>query len=98
MAAATATRSPVPSSVAWDWIAGNMRDCSRCGGIAETDALITAFETKYHYNFWRPVTAIRWADDGNRRTEPDPGWLSYQLTPPYPDYICGLPLGRRFHH
>ncbi|MFD0740196.1 vanadium-dependent haloperoxidase [Lysobacter koreensis] len=60
-------------------------------GMAETDALITAFGTKYVYNFWRPVTAIRWADDGNRRTEPDPGWLSYQLTPAYPDYICGLP-------
>ena len=24
-------------------------------------------------------------------TDPDPNWLSYQVTPPYPDYTCGLP-------
>ena len=52
---------------------------------------VTVFDTKYTYNFWRPVTAIRAADtDGNPLTVPDGDWLSYQNTPPYPDYTCGL--------
>ena len=33
--------------------------------IAEADALIANQTWKYTYNFWRPVTAIRWPDDGN---------------------------------
>jgi hypothetical protein len=51
--------------------------------IALADSAITVFDTKYAYNFWRPVTAIRAAGDTT--------WLSYQNTPPYPDYTCGLP-------
>jgi hypothetical protein len=59
--------------------------------VALHDATITVFDTKYTYNFWRPVTAIRaGATDGNPLTDPDPNWLSYQATPPYPDYTCGL--------
>ena len=59
--------------------------------MAVNDALITTFHVKFRYNFWRPYTAIRWADDGNPRTQSDPGWTSYIVTPPYPDYPCGLP-------
>lgn len=59
--------------------------------MAVSDALVVTFRAKYHYNFWRPYTAIRWADDGNPDTEPDPEWTSYITTPPYPDYTCGLP-------
>ncbi|MET0808062.1 MAG: vanadium-dependent haloperoxidase, partial [Pseudoxanthomonas sp.] len=59
--------------------------------MAANDALITTFYAKYHYTFWRPYTAIRWADDGNPRTQSDPSWTSYVTTPPYPDYPCGLP-------
>jgi hypothetical protein len=60
--------------------------------VSVNDALITVFDTKFTYNFWRPVTAIRAADtDGNPATTPDPAWLSYIPTPPYPDYTCGLP-------
>ena len=59
--------------------------------MAAVDAVITTFHTKYRYNFWRPYTAIRWADDGNPRTQSDPNWTSYVTTPPYPDYPCGLP-------
>ena len=56
------------------------------------DAAVAAFDTKFTYNFWRPVTAIRLADtDGNPSTEPDTAWLSYVTTPPYPDFTCGLP-------
>ena len=59
--------------------------------IAVSDTLIVTFEGKYRFNFWRPVTAIHWADDGNPGTEPDPAWTPYIVTPPYPDYTCGLP-------
>jgi hypothetical protein len=59
--------------------------------IAAADAAISVFDTKYTYTFWRPVTAIRWADDGNPATASDPNWLPFLTTPPYPDYTCGLP-------
>ncbi len=65
--------------------------------MAETDGGIQVFDTKYTYTFWRPVTAIRWADDGNPLTRSDPNWLPLfsfpgpWSTPPYPDYTCGLP-------
>jgi hypothetical protein len=59
--------------------------------IAQSDSAIAVFDTKYTYNFWRPVTAIRAAaSDGNPDTAPDASWLSYQTTPAYPDYPCGL--------
>jgi hypothetical protein len=52
---------------------------------------VTVYDTKYTYNFWRPVTAIRAGDrDGNPFTAADATWLSYQNTPPYPDFTCGL--------
>ncbi|HZX77324.1 MAG TPA: vanadium-dependent haloperoxidase, partial [Lysobacter sp.] len=56
--------------------------------MAVADALVTNIESKYVYNFWRPVTAIRWADDGNPRTRSDPTWRPFLQTPPYPDYPC----------
>jgi hypothetical protein len=59
--------------------------------VSSADGAMSFYDTKYTYNFWRPVTAIRWADDGNPATEPDPTWSSYIVTPPYPDYTCGLP-------
>jgi hypothetical protein len=59
--------------------------------IATFDSTISVFDIKYHYRFWRPVTAIRAADtDRNPGTAVDAGWSSYQPTPPYPDYTCGL--------
>jgi hypothetical protein len=59
--------------------------------MAISDSAVAVFDTKYTYNFWRPVTAIRAGNtDGNPFTAVDPGWLSYQNTPPYPDYTCGL--------
>jgi hypothetical protein len=59
--------------------------------IAQADALIANQTWKYTYNFWRPVTAIRWADDGNPDTVSDPIWRPFLVTPPYPDYPCALP-------
>jgi hypothetical protein len=55
--------------------------------MAIADASIAIFDTKYHYNFWRPVTAIRHADlDGNDKTDPDPNWLPLITTPAFPGY------------
>src|SRR5262249_34074269 len=53
------------------------------------DALIAIFDAKYHYNFWRPVTAIRNGDtDGNDATERDPSWIPFIDTPMHPEYPC----------
>ena len=61
--------------------------------IATADALIANQTWKYTYSFWRPVTAIRWPDDGNPETQSDPVWRPFLVTPPYPDYPCALPSG-----
>ena len=54
---------------------------------AMADGFIAAAETRYHYNLWRPVTAIRAGEtDGNDLTEPDRAWETYVNTPPMPDY------------
>jgi hypothetical protein len=56
-------------------------------GMAMCDGLISSMETKYFYNRWRPVTAIRAGDtDGNPKTEPDTAWLPLIATPPFPSY------------
>jgi hypothetical protein len=52
--------------------------------MAMDDALIAVFDAKYAYNFWRPVTAIRNAEDDLR----DPGWLPFIDTPMHPEYPC----------
>jgi PAP2 superfamily len=58
-------------------------------GQASDDALIAVFDAKYHYNFWRPVTAIRNGDmDGNDATERDASWLPLIETPMHPEYPC----------
>jgi hypothetical protein len=54
------------------------------------DSAVACFETKYHFNVWRPVTAIRAGDtDGNHKTEPDPKWQAAVFTPPFPAYPSG---------
>ena len=56
---------------------------------ASDDALIAVFDAKYHYGFWRPVTAIRNADiDGNDATERDSSWIPFIDTPMHPEYPC----------
>ncbi|HVK33875.1 MAG TPA: vanadium-dependent haloperoxidase [Burkholderiaceae bacterium] len=58
-------------------------------GQAADDALVAVFDAKYHYNFWRPVTAIRNGDaDGNDATERDASWLPFIETPMHPEYPC----------
>jgi hypothetical protein len=56
---------------------------------AMNDTEIAVFEAKYHYNFWRPITALRNGDrDDNAATERDPGWLPLIVTPIQPEYPC----------
>ena len=55
--------------------------------IAVHDSLLTTFTSKFHYGLWRPVTAIRRADeDGNPETVQDANWSALLNTPPYPAY------------
>jgi PAP2 superfamily len=50
--------------------------------IAMADAAICAWDAKYTFDFWRPVTAIAFA-------EPELNWMSFIVTPPFPDYTSG---------
>jgi hypothetical protein len=53
------------------------------------DAYMAVFDAKYHYNFWRPITAIRNGDiDGNDGTERDASWTPLIETPMHPEYPC----------
>jgi VCPO second helical-bundle domain len=56
--------------------------------LAMADGVIAGFETKYHFNRWRPITAIRAGEtDGNEETVGDPTWESLLNTPAHPDYV-----------
>jgi hypothetical protein len=55
--------------------------------IALSDAYVAGWDAKFHYDFWRPYTAIRAAEkDGNPATSADPDWTSAEVTPPVQDY------------
>jgi hypothetical protein len=58
--------------------------------IAMADAAIACWEAKYHYVFWRPVTAIPLAGtDGNSATAPERSWAPLFATPAHPEYPSG---------
>ncbi|WP_144441187.1 vanadium-dependent haloperoxidase [Bradyrhizobium sp. CCGE-LA001] len=67
-------------------------DCARLFALAEiagNDAIVAVLDAKYHYNFWRPVTAIRNADiTQNPKTPRDSSWLPLGETPMHPEYPC----------
>lgn len=69
--------------------------------VVYADALIACFDAKYHYAFWRPVTAIPAGDtDGNEDTAADSSWLPLlPATPNHPEYpsahSCATPAGGR---
>jgi len=55
--------------------------------LAYADALISVFDSKFHFNFWRPYTAIHAGDtDDNPFTDPDLNWAPLVVTPPHPEY------------
>jgi hypothetical protein len=58
--------------------------------MALSDVGVALIETKYHYNFWRPETAIRaGGTDENPRTDPDPSFVPFITTPCHPGYPSG---------
>jgi hypothetical protein len=58
--------------------------------LTAADALISVWDDKAYWAFWRPITAVQEADtDGNSGTEPDAGWLPLIATPPYPEHPSG---------
>ena len=70
----------------------NVTDCARFMALAAAavaDSYIAVFDAKYHYDFWRPVTAIRNGDnDDNPATQRDATWLPIDNTPMHPEYPC----------
>jgi hypothetical protein len=68
-------------------------ESARMYALAEAalaDAQIACWESKYFYNFWRPITAINLGDqDGNAQTEFDPTWQPLINTPNFPEYPSG---------
>jgi hypothetical protein len=55
--------------------------------LSFADSTIAFYDAKYHYQLWRPITAIRLADtDGNPATVADPTWTSLAVTAPDPSY------------
>jgi len=57
--------------------------------VAMADAAIGCWDAKYRYVYWRPITAINAADDGNPDTVSDPTFTSWIVTPNHPDYTSG---------
>ncbi len=58
--------------------------------LAAADGAITVWDSKKHYNLWRPITAIQEGEnDGNPNTAGDPTWVPFTTTPAYPDYTSG---------
>lgn len=58
--------------------------------ITLADANVMAWDMKYRYGFWRPITAIEFAAaDGNDGTASDPGWGSLIPAPAFPEYVSG---------
>jgi membrane-associated phospholipid phosphatase len=85
----------------WNQIAAAVAD-SRGLGLAETarllamldvalaDAAIAAWDAKYHYDVWRPVTAIRQAEEvAATAAFGDDTWTPLLPTPPFPEYVSG---------
>ena len=58
--------------------------------MANDDAAQAMVVAKQHYEYWRPITAIRNGDkDDNPATQPDPAWAPLISTPNFQEYPCG---------
>ena len=90
------------STIVWNTVAA---DVARSRGLSLLDAarlfalvnvsfndgIQTSMTSKFVYNMWRPVTAIRLADqDLNDATAADTSWLPLLPTPPYPSYAGNM--------
>jgi len=71
----------------------NVSDSSRLFALvamSQADTIIGVWDAKFHYNYWRPITAIQnGAVDGNPDTVGDATWESLIINPAYPDYTSG---------
>ena len=57
--------------------------------VALTDSYIAVFDAKYHYELWRPITAIRNGEvEANSATKRDATWQPIDNTPMHPEYPC----------
>ena len=56
--------------------------------MAIADSLIVGFDAKYHFNSWRPITAIRNAPARDGMLVADPQWKPLLVTPPHQEYPC----------
>jgi PAP2 superfamily protein len=55
--------------------------------VTSSDSFVGCWDSKYHFNFWRPITAIQHADiDGNDATQQDAGWRPQIVTPGHPEW------------
>ena len=76
-------RTPLIDAIIADY------DYANAVGLSQADAVISSWDNKYHFDFWRPVTAIREAEsDGNAATESDAEWLPLIGTPNFPSYTA----------
>jgi hypothetical protein len=58
--------------------------------VALADAGITAWNAKYAYDTWRPITVIQAGGDGvNPSVTADPAWFPLLTTPNFPEYVSG---------
>lgn len=92
----TSTPTFLWNRVALDLIADTDNDLSDNAHLLATlnlaiaDSIISCWDAKYFYSFWRPVTAIRLADtDGNDDTTEDTSWTPLLVTPPFPEHTSG---------
>ncbi|MCI0540733.1 MAG: phosphatase PAP2 family protein [Verrucomicrobiales bacterium] len=58
--------------------------------VGLADAAIIAWDAKFHFNLWRPITAIQEAGhDDNPETAADANWEPLLATPAFPEYVSG---------
>lgn len=58
-------------------------------GVSVADAGISAWDIKYTYDYWRPVTAINVCTLAICGVEGEPGWTPFLSTPNFPSYVSG---------
>jgi hypothetical protein len=75
----------------------NLWDAARMFALLNTslvDSYIAVWNSKYHFNSWRPYTAIQAAqDDGNSGTTADTSWQPLRPAPPHPEYVSAHAAG-----
>jgi hypothetical protein len=70
-------------------VAGNARLFAQVF-VTAGDSMIACWDSKFHFNFWRPVTAITTdIDDNNPATVRDASWTPLATTPAHPEYPAG---------